>query len=1043
MSNIEEYGEISNTHNMIQRWDAPVAEVKDKDIIVFIGRTQAGKSTIHNLVTGGKLKIAHNNKADPNRANIILGNNEDNDKRAVIGVGYRSETSLPNIYEYQGQTYVDCPGFGDARGFVESVSNGLGIQKLLKSAKSVRLIAVAAEIDYQDRRPPLARHVYWVKRLFIDLADFIVNLDDISKISFIISKASPDITKTDILKSTKSIMDSYIKQKSFLFSYDGTEHMPIDNDYQYARQKKTLELLCSQDINMAFFHKPTNDKLEKEDEDRKSIINLIEKTEKLSSREVHACSLVGKGLNIEYFTSGLITPTQAANLFKGSHISSIGRKNINQIIQAISNKREYMDEIMRCADLDVCKGLLGNHSNITAETQASILPSIQHVDPNYLSEIAKWVMKYRNIEEFCEFLDKYKVTKEALSYIMPLLLGNHSNITAETQASILPSIPHVDPNYLPEIAKWVMKYRNIEEFCEFLDKYKVTKEPLLLGNHENITAETQASILSSIQHVDPSYLPEITKWVMKYRNIEEFCEFLDKYKVTKETLSYIMPLLLGNHSNITAETQASILPNIQHVDPNYLPEIAKWVMKYRNIEEFCEFLDKYKVTKEALSYIMPLLLGNHSNITAETQASILPSIQHVDPNYLPEIAKWVMKYRITKEALSYIMPLLLGDEQKEYLEEWYSKADIEKLYSTIGKDNFILVLKKLYELEKNPNTHQLYSNRLINWVTWMSNDMIDEVKNSTLLNHPDDDDMRLCFYMLKHKHVNPDDVEHCDVECSNKGHFQYKSLINIVNHFRDRNLHYVTQKLDSEYYVPVDLADLNNRTILEIYKYAAKSNRLSFRLEGALYDHEVEFCNPNNPDMKDVKAFSDEQLRFLAENIADDELYLLAYYAPIRIMRKGCLSDKQIEYLASNVLDQFHLFNLFDAVYFEAKEEDKKLFVESLTNKQIAMLSAYNLPSEAWSYIKTHSNKKQPSMLSSVVSFFKGAGINKTLQSTPKSPKEDSNDKASSTNSESTNKDNNEEQSDKSSDPQYISKKNSTFVSQKIEEGQSNTSLFQ
>ena len=140
-----------------------------------------------------------------------MDHNEDNDKRAAIGVNYCSETTAPNIYEYQGQTYVDCPGFGDARGFAESVSNGLGIQRVFEAAKSVRLIAVAAEIDYQNCRPTLSRHECWVKRLFIDLADFIVNLDDISKISFIISKASPDITKTDILKSTKSIMDSYIE----------------------------------------------------------------------------------------------------------------------------------------------------------------------------------------------------------------------------------------------------------------------------------------------------------------------------------------------------------------------------------------------------------------------------------------------------------------------------------------------------------------------------------------------------------------------------------------------------------------------------------------------------------------------------------------------------------------------------------------------------------------------------------------------------------------------------------------------------------------
>ena len=127
--------------------------------------------------------------------------------------------------------------------------------------------------------------------------------------------------------------------------------------------------------------------------------------------------------------------------------------------------------------------------------------------------------------------------------------------------------------------------------------------------------------------------------------------------------------------------------------------------------------------------------------------------------------------------------------RKNILKNGVLKADIEKLYSTIGKDNFILVLKKLYELEKAAGNDWLYNHYLIRFVHYMSNDMIDEVNKSNL-----QDDARLCFYMLKYKHVGP-----ADIKLGDKGHFQYESLIDIVHRFEDRNLHYVAQKSDPEY----------------------------------------------------------------------------------------------------------------------------------------------------------------------------------------------------------------------------------------------------
>lgn len=115
-----------------------------KDIVVFLGDTGAGKSTLINYLTGQKLKT--NEYQD-----IVLGYS--NDPEALpIGGSHLAQTFLPRSIRSGDLLFFDLPGFGDNRGTATSLLNACFIKSIIEKAKSVKLVFVAGMDEITGKR---------------------------------------------------------------------------------------------------------------------------------------------------------------------------------------------------------------------------------------------------------------------------------------------------------------------------------------------------------------------------------------------------------------------------------------------------------------------------------------------------------------------------------------------------------------------------------------------------------------------------------------------------------------------------------------------------------------------------------------------------------------------------------------------------------------------------------------------------------------------------------------------------------------------------
>jgi energy-coupling factor transporter ATP-binding protein EcfA2 len=123
------------------------ANKNEKENIIVIGNTGAGKSTFVNYMTGAELKIIDG----VIKLNYEISEEDANLKeRPKIGHTKESLTAVPNYYEYNDSVYWDCPGFGDNRTEEQDILNALYIKKLFNELKKVKIIYVVnytKEID--------------------------------------------------------------------------------------------------------------------------------------------------------------------------------------------------------------------------------------------------------------------------------------------------------------------------------------------------------------------------------------------------------------------------------------------------------------------------------------------------------------------------------------------------------------------------------------------------------------------------------------------------------------------------------------------------------------------------------------------------------------------------------------------------------------------------------------------------------------------------------------------------------------------------------
>ncbi|RAP31498.1 hypothetical protein DID76_02715 [Candidatus Marinamargulisbacteria bacterium SCGC AG-414-C22] len=177
-------------------------KAKGKELVLFIGPTGAGKSTAANYLN--------------NRTLVTDGHiwKSDGPRDSEIGHSQRSETTYPQIVDFEEFSVADCPGTDDSRGFEASLVTTLGTLATIKKCEKVKKIVIF--IPYyaiiQPRTSTLLPILSDIGKYFGELS---THYNDIG---FVITHAPEKISKDGcarhLIKKIEEITKQQIKAKS-------------------------------------------------------------------------------------------------------------------------------------------------------------------------------------------------------------------------------------------------------------------------------------------------------------------------------------------------------------------------------------------------------------------------------------------------------------------------------------------------------------------------------------------------------------------------------------------------------------------------------------------------------------------------------------------------------------------------------------------------------------------------------------------------------------------------------------------------------------
>jgi len=156
----------------------------EKDIVVFFGKTGAGKTTLINYLLGKSLIHTGRGRLDLD-ASETQGFN--------IGHGNSSCTSEPSCVKCGGLWYWDFPGFGDTGGPIVDSFNALIMKRVVENAKIVRfaLVTNLGEIE-TGRGQGFEEYVNQISRLIPPtlIRETLISMTSLS--SLVVTKVNKD-----------------------------------------------------------------------------------------------------------------------------------------------------------------------------------------------------------------------------------------------------------------------------------------------------------------------------------------------------------------------------------------------------------------------------------------------------------------------------------------------------------------------------------------------------------------------------------------------------------------------------------------------------------------------------------------------------------------------------------------------------------------------------------------------------------------------------------------------------------------------------------
>lgn len=180
-----------------------IEPAQGKDIMLVIGNTGAGKSTLINYLLGCEMEERRV------RGRIHAFPKEPAKELAQIGHTEESETFFPAVYKgkYNTQEFIfcDCPGFLDTRTIEERTLVHINMQLVIMAASSLKVI-IAIDIN-----SILTDKGLGLKKLIQTLATLLKNAKDeiINSIVFAITRINNNETKEELMESLDQLIFSY------------------------------------------------------------------------------------------------------------------------------------------------------------------------------------------------------------------------------------------------------------------------------------------------------------------------------------------------------------------------------------------------------------------------------------------------------------------------------------------------------------------------------------------------------------------------------------------------------------------------------------------------------------------------------------------------------------------------------------------------------------------------------------------------------------------------------------------------------------------
>lgn len=140
--------DIKKIKNILGKAKQHIVAAKDKDLVLFIGRTGAGKSVAINYMMGVELEKVVDEEI---LEQFYIVPKPGQNVYSEIGHGSQAETLYPITIPYPKNDFMfcDCPGFEEtSEDHNVKIATSLSLQLLIKSAKSIKAVIVC--VPYAD-----------------------------------------------------------------------------------------------------------------------------------------------------------------------------------------------------------------------------------------------------------------------------------------------------------------------------------------------------------------------------------------------------------------------------------------------------------------------------------------------------------------------------------------------------------------------------------------------------------------------------------------------------------------------------------------------------------------------------------------------------------------------------------------------------------------------------------------------------------------------------------------------------------------------------